>query len=236
MNELAQWAQSILGIQLSPSTLRALGIYEKELLVWNERVNLTAIQEPNKIRVKHFLDSLTCLLAMRNTPIDHVIDIGTGAGFPGLPIKIVCPSMHLTLVESVGKKADFCRHMVQVLDLKDIEIVQERAEVLGQDPKYREKYDWAITRAVAVMSVLVEYQLPLVRLGGAMLAMKGENAPAEVHMAENAMRLIGGHFQRLIPITLPGVEDERFLVVVNKIHPTPHKYPRRPGMPAKRPL
>ncbi|UCH59653.1 MAG: 16S rRNA (guanine(527)-N(7))-methyltransferase RsmG [Anaerolineales bacterium] len=236
MNEFADWLQFILDVQVTPASLSALVTYENELLAWNERMNLTAIKEPGVIWVKHFLDSLTCLLAMRNTPMERVIDIGTGAGFPGLPLKIVCPSMQLTLVESVGKKAAFCRHMVQVLDLKDVEVVQERAEVLGQDPRYRESYDWAVTRAVAMMPVLAEYQLPLVRLGGSMLAMKGENASAEVHMAENALRLMGGHFQRLIPITLPGVADQRYLVVINKNHATPQKYPRRPGMPAKKPL
>lgn len=236
MNELAQMTQSILGIQLTAAMISALSIYEAELLAWNERMNLTAIQEPGLIRVKHFLDSLTCFLAMRNTSMNRVIDIGTGAGFPGLPIKIVCPSMRLTLVEAVGKKVDFCRHMVQVLDLQGVEVIQERAEVLGQDPQHREAYDWSVTRAVAVTPVLAEYQLPLVRLGGAMLAMKGGNAPAEAHSAENALRLLGGHLRRLIPVTLPGIADERYLVVVDKIHSTPKKYPRRPGIPAKRPL
>jgi len=236
MNEMAQLAHSILGIQLTPSALSALSAYEGELLAWNERVNLTAIREPGKIRVKHFLDSLTCLLAMRDKSMERVIDIGTGAGFPGLPLKIVCPSMQLTLVESVGKKADFCRHMAQVLGLQGVEVVQERAEILGQDPNYRERYDWSLTRAVAIMPVLAEYQLPLVRIGGSMLAMKGENAPAEAQSAENALRLMGGHLRRLIPVTLPGVAEERYLIVVDKIHTTPHKYPRRPGVAAKRPL
>ncbi|HLA99364.1 MAG TPA: 16S rRNA (guanine(527)-N(7))-methyltransferase RsmG [Anaerolineales bacterium] len=233
---MAQLAHSILGIQLTPSALSALSAYEGELLAWNERVNLTAIREPGKIRVKHFLDSLTCLLAMRDKSMERVIDIGTGAGFPGLPLKIVCPSMQLTLVESVGKKADFCRHMAQVLGLQGVEVVQERAEILGQDPNYRERYDWSLTRAVAIMPVLAEYQLPLVRIGGSMLAMKGENAPAEAQSAENALRLMGGHLRRLIPVTLPGVAEERYLIVVDKIHTTPHKYPRRPGVAAKRPL
>ena len=233
---MAQLAHSILGIQLTPSALSALSAYEGELLAWNERVNLTAIREPGKIRVKHFLDSLTCLLAMRDKSMERVIDIGTGAGFPGLPLKIVCPSMQLTLVESVGKKADFCRHMAQVLGLQGVEVVQERAEILGQDPNYRERYDWSLTRAVAIMPVLAEYQLPLVRIGGSMLAMKGENAPAEAQSAENTLRLMGGHLRRLIPVTLPGVAEERYLIVVDKIHTTPHKYPRRPGVAAKRPL
>jgi len=236
MNELAQMAQSVLGIQLTQASLNAMGVFEAELLDWNERVNLTAIQEPGKVRVKHFLDSLTCLLAMRNTRMDRVIDVGTGAGFPGLPLKILFPTMQLTLLDSVGKKTEFCHHMVQVLGLRGVEVIQERAEVLGQNPKYREMYDWAITRAVASMPVLAEYQLPLVRIGGSMLAMKGETAPAEVQTAENALRLMGGHLRRLIRLTLPGVADERYLVVVDKQHTTPPKYPRRPGVPAKHPL
>jgi len=236
MRELAQQAQAIIGLQLTPSQIAALSIYERELLSWNERFNLTAIQELKAVRLKHFLDSLTCLIAMRNTSMDNVIDVGTGAGFPGLPIKIACPSMSLTLVESVGKKAEFCRHIVQVLGLKGVQVIQERIEVLGQDPTHRENYDWALARAVAILPVLAEYLLPLVRIGGSMLAMKGENAPLEAHASEHALQMLGGHLQKLIPITIPGIADERYLIAIDKVHATPHKYPRRSGMPAKRPL
>jgi 16S rRNA (guanine527-N7)-methyltransferase len=216
--------------------LAALEAYETALLDWNSRFNLTAIDDPGKVRVKHFLDSLTCLLVMRDTPMERIVDVGSGAGFPGLPLKIVCPAIKLTLVESVGKKADFCCQVVKVLGLEGVDIIQERAERLGRDLDYREQYDWALARAVAKLPVLVEYLLPLVKVGGSALAMKGESAPAEAHAADNGITLLGGHLRQLVPITLPGVVDERYLVVVDKIAATPETYPRRVGVPAKRPL
>lgn len=236
MNELAQFAQAILGIRLTQSQISSFNIYEREMLEWNQRHNLTAIRDPEKVRTKHFLDSLTCLLVMRDTPMEKVIDVGTGAGFPGLPLKIVCPSIQLTLAESVGKKADFCVHMVKKLGMTGVEVVQERAEALGQMPAYRERFNWAVARAVAEMPILAEYLLPLVQVGGMILAMKGDTAPAEAHAADKAFRLLGGHLRRLVPVSLPGVADQRFLVIVDKIAATPATYPRRAGIPSKRPL
>lgn len=236
MIDLAQPAQSLLGIHLTNSKLNALNRYEEELLDWNTRYNLTAISDPDQVSIKHFLDSLTCLLVLREKTFKHVIDIGTGAGFPGLPLKIVCPSIQLTLVDSVGKKVDFCNHIVKTLCLEGVEVIQERAENIGKNPEYREKFDWAIARAVAAMSVLAEYHLPLVCIGGSMLAMKGESAPAETQSAEHALRVLGGHLNRLVPVTLPGVVEERYLVVVDKVAASPQKYPRRVGIPGKRPL
>ena len=236
MQELAQQAQRQLGLHLTRSQLSALSFFERELVDWNTRFNLTAIRDPHEIRIKHFLDSLTCLMALRESPGDRLIDVGTGAGFPGIPIKIVHPKMQLTLVESVGKKADFCRHVVNILNLHGVEVVQERAELLGQNPSYREQYDWAMARAVAILPVLAEYLLPLVRVGGSMLAMKGESGPAEAHSAENALRVLGGHLRQLIPVTLPGVAEERYLVVIDKVAATPNVYPRKVGVPAKHPL
>ncbi len=236
MRELAEQAHSLFGVRLGSAQLAALERYERELMEWNARFNLTAIHEPEKIRAKHFLDSLSCLLVMRDTPVERVIDVGTGAGFPGLPLKIACPGMRLTLVESVGKKADFCRHVVQTLKLENVEVLTERAELLGQARPHREQYNWALARAVAVMPVLAEYLLPLVKVGGTVLAMKGESAPAEVHGAEHAVRVLGGHIRRLVPVALPGVAEERYLVVVDKIAATPAGYPRRVGLPAKKPL
>ena len=236
MKELAQHAQGLLKLRLTPAQLTALEIYEIELTSWNQKMNLTAIDQPEKIRVKHFLDSLTCLLVMRDTPMARVIDVGSGAGFPGIPLKIICPSMRLTVVESVGKKAMFCQHIVDTLGLKGVEVLQERAEVIGKHEQHRQNYDWALARAVAVMSVLMEYLLPLVRIGGYALAMKGETAPAEAHEAEHAIQVLGGHLRQLVPITLPSVEDERNLVVIDKVAATPEKYPRRVGIPGKRPL
>ena len=236
MKELAQQVRTLMGIQLSSRQLRALELYERELLHWNEHINLTAIREPEQIRIKHFLDSLTCLMVMREAPPARIVDVGTGAGFPGLPLKIIYPAMQLTLVESVGKKAEFCRHVIQKLGLEGVQVIQERVEVLGHLPEHRQQYDWALARAVAVMNVLVEYLLPLVRVGGAALAMKGESAPAEMHVAEHATRLLGGHLRKLIPITLPGVVEDRFLVVIDKVAATPHTYPRRVGVPSRHPI
>jgi len=226
----------LLGIQLTPAQLEALEMYERELLDWNTRINLTAICEPQQVRTKHFLDSFTCTLAMRNTSMERVIDVGTGAGLPGIPLKILNPNMQLTLVESVGKKADFCRHVSALLGLEGVQVISERAEALGQSAEHRQRYDWAIARAVARLPVLAEYLLPLARVGGATLAMKGETAPAEAHEADYAIHLLGGRLRRLIPVTLPGVVDERFLVVIDKVAATPGAYPRKVGLPAKKPL
>jgi len=236
MKNLVQEVRSLLNLPLTQDQKAAFQQYENTLLEWNARFNLTAIRDPQEVRTKHFLDSLTCLLAIRDTALENVIDVGTGAGFPGIPLKIAFPKMRLTLVESVGKKADFCRHVVNILQLEGVRVVQERAEVLGQSKEHRERYDWAIGRAVALMPVLAEYLLPLVRVGGRMLAMKGESGPAEAHSAEQALRLLGGHLRQLIPVTLQGVADERYLIVVDKIAATPKCYPRRVGMPAKKPL
>ena len=236
MQVLSQYVYSHLGLHLSPSQQSILTLYERELLDWNTRFSLTAIRDPEEVHIKHFLDSLTCLLAMRDAPVGHLIDVGTGAGFPGIPLKIILPKIQLTLVESVGKKAEFCRHVVNILDLQGVEVIQQRAETLGQDPAYREHYDWAVARAVAVLPVLAEYLLPLVRVGGSMLAMKGESGPAEAHAAEHAIKVLGGHLRQLLPVTLPGVAEERYLIVVDKVAATPNAYPRKVGLPAKRPL
>ncbi len=236
MQELTKHAHRQLGLRLSRPQISTLSLYERELVDWNTHFNLTAIRDPQEIHIKHFLDSLTCLLALRDTPVTRLIDVGTGAGFPGIPLKIIYPKMQLTLVESVGKKAEFCRHVVKMLDLAGVEVIQERAEVLGQTPAYREQYDWAVARAVAILPVLAEYLLPLVRVGGSMLAMKGESGPVEAHTAEHAIRVLGGHLRQLLPVTLPGVAEERYLVVIDKVAATPIGYPRKVGMPAKRPL
>lgn len=236
MDKIVQEARELLGIELSQAQCASLARYQQELQAWNRRFNLTAIRDPEKIRLKHFLDSLSCLLAMHGTPMGRVIDVGTGAGFPGLPLKILHPEMHLTLVESIGKKVAFCEHIIRCLGLNGVEILQERAERVGHMPEHRQRYDWAIARAVASMPVLMEYLLPLVRVEGKALAQKGETGPPEAQAAENALRILGGRLRRIIPVTLPGVSEERYLIIVDKIVATPEKYPRRVGIPAKRPL
>jgi 16S rRNA (guanine527-N7)-methyltransferase len=236
MESFVQFVYQYLGLQLTPKQVQAFQHYEQLLIAWNQHTNLTAIRQPEMIRIKHFLDSLTCLLAMREKPMNRVVDVGSGAGFPGLPLKIVCPSMELTLIESVGKKIHFCQTVVEELGLKNVNLLSDRAEVAGQNPNHRQQYDWAVARAVAALPTLVEYLLPLVRVGGSILAMKGESAPAEAQQAENAICILGGHLRKLIPISLPKVAEDRFLVVIDKVAATPPLYPRRAGIPEKRPL
>lgn len=236
MESLVHAAQQLFGIHLTGRQVLAFITFENELLAWSEKFNLTAIRDIEGIRTKHFLDSFSCILAWKEIPPKRLIDVGTGAGFPGIPLKILYPSMELTLVESVGKKASFCRHMVEILKLQSVEVITGRAEEVGQMPAQRESYDWAVARAVANLPVLAEYLLPLVRVGGRMIAQKGHSAPAEAHIAEKAFRLLGGRMRSLLPVTLPGVAEERYLVVVDKVAATPLQFPRKPGFPAKSPL
>jgi 16S rRNA (guanine527-N7)-methyltransferase len=236
MEKLAHDAQALFNVHITGRQVMALITYEKELIEWNQKFNLTAIRDTESIRTKHFLDSFSCVLAWKASPPNHLVDIGTGAGFPGIPLKILYPSLKLTLVESVGKKAMFCQHMVRVLGLDHVNVLQARAEDLGQKPDHRERYDWAIARAVANLNVLSEYLIPLIKVGGMALAQKGESGPAEAQSAEKAMELLGGKLKQLIPVNLPGVVEDRYLVVMEKVAATPPKYPRKPGIPMKQPL
>jgi 16S rRNA (guanine527-N7)-methyltransferase len=236
MDKLIREAQQLFGLHLSTKQVTMLGAYERELLEWNEKFNLTAIRDVEGIRSKHFLDSFSCVQAWKTNAPTRLIDVGTGAGFPGLALKILYPAMRLTLVESVGKKANFCQHIVETLALENVEVLAVRAEEVGQMPAHREKYDWAVARAVASMPVLAEYLLPLVKVGGGILAQKGESGPAEAQSAEKALKMLGGRLRQLVRVELPGVADERYLVIVNKVAATPPGYPRRAGVPALKPL
>jgi 16S rRNA (guanine527-N7)-methyltransferase len=227
---------AVFGITLSPDQIGQFEAYQKLLLDWNQRMNLTAIREPRQIQQRHFLDALTCSLATGVLNGRSLIDVGTGAGFPGLPLKILYPDLRLTLVESVVKKTRFLEAVVAELGLNDVTIVSERAEKLGQEATYREQYDWAMARAVAELRVLVEYLLPFCRLGGFVLAQKGANAAAEVAAAGPAMALLGGTMRQMLPVNLPEREETHYLVVVEKTAVTPDTYPRRIGVPAKKPL
>ena len=228
--------QEMLDVNLTSQQLEAFRQYQSDLISWNEQFNLTAITEPVGIEVRHFLDSLTCLLTLSSGTSMRVVDIGTGAGFPGLPLKIVCPQISLTLIEATKKKADFCQHIVDSLELEGVEVLHGRAEEVGHDGDYRSAFDWAIARAVAPLPVLVEYLLPFLKIGGHALAQKGEMAHAETQIAEGALGILGGQVDRLIPIELPGVVETRYLVVIDKVSETPSAYARRAGMPTKRPL
>jgi 16S rRNA (guanine527-N7)-methyltransferase len=228
-----------LGLTLTERHLAAFETCYEALVAWNERFNLTAITDWHGVLIRHFLDSLSCLKAIPQAELAsgaRVIDVGTGAGYPGIPLKIVCPAMRLTLLEATYKKVTFLEHLTAELGLSDVTAIHGRSEQIGQDPAHRERYDWALARAVARMSTLVEYLLPLTKVGGAMVAQKGEDALVEVHEADNAIAALGGEVRRLVPVELRGLAETRYLVVVDKIAPTPHKYPRRPGVPRRRPL
>ncbi len=237
MEQLLAGAQQLLGLELTPGQIRAFQTYYRELADWNTRFNLTAITDHQGVQVRHFLDSLSCLLALGNDAQEQrVIDVGSGAGFPGLPLKIVRPSLRLTLLEATGKKTNFLHHLVSLLQLTGVDVVHARAEEIGQDPLQRESYDWVLARAVAALPTLAEYLLPLCRLGGYCLAQKGEKAAAEASQAKPAISLLGGRLNRLLPVELPGLAETRHLIIIEKIARTPAKYPRRPGKPAKSPI
>jgi 16S rRNA (guanine527-N7)-methyltransferase len=238
VQELIAGAQE-LRIVLKSEQIDALRRYQQHLIAWNEQFNLTAITDDTGIQIRHFLDSLSCLLALE--PGEHfggrrVIDVGTGAGFPGIPLKILCPGIKLTLLEATGKKVQFLAHIVAELALQDVIVLHGRAEELGHDPDHREQYHWAIARAVADLPVLVEYLLPLVQINGRAIAQKGESAPAEAQRSEWALSQLGGQLRRLVPVDLRGLAETRYLVLVDKVATTPARYPRRPGIPSKRPL
>ncbi len=199
-------------------------------------MNLTAITEPAAIEVRHFLDSLSVFKAVDLPSDARVIDVGTGAGFPGLPLKIVRPDLQLTLLEATGKKTTFLSHIVELLDLNAVEVVTARAEDAGQDPVHRERYDLVLARAVAQLPILVEYMLPFVKIGGKCLALKGQTAAEELIAAERAIRTLGGKADRIVRIDLPAVAEPHYLIVIDKVAPTPANYPRRTGIPAKKPL
>lgn len=237
MDNFAQNARQLLGLQLSREQIAAFKLLEEELLEWNSRFNLTAIRDKEGIETKHFLDSLTCLMALDPSAAPRsLIDVGTGAGFPGIPLKVMLPQTRLTLVESIQKKAGFCAHVVERLGLRQVQVLAERAEDVGQDPNHRESYDLATARAVAAMPTLVEYLLPLVRIGGLVIMQKGESAQLEALKSEKVIQRLGGKIRVILPVELPGVADERYLVVLEKVARTSTDFPRRTGLPAKQPL
>jgi len=226
-----------LNLSLSETQVEAFERYSQELMSWNQRVNLTGIVEPTEIAIKHFLDSISVCQALQNIPpFFSMIDIGSGAGFPGLPLKIVYPEIQLTLLESVIKKTAFLQHVIHVLNLTNVTILTARAEEAGHLTDHRERYDVAVARAVAKLPTLAEYSLPLVKVGGWVIVQKGQNPSAEVAEAAKALKTLGGQLCQILPITVPGLEAARHLITIQKRKPTPKQYPRRPGLPLKKPI
>src|SRR5436190_21645195 len=239
LDSLAHGARTLLQLELTPAQLAAFQTYADELREWNEKFNLTDIKDAQGIQIKHFLDSLSILKILPPSTVHRppsFIDIGTGAGFPGLPLKIVCPDIQLTLVEATGKKVKFCEHIIAKLNLHGVTVIKARAEEIGHDPAHRERYDWAVARAVAEMPTLAEYLLPLVKRGGRAVAQKGSGAPGETQTAMGAVKRLGGELELIVPVELPGIAETRYLVVFKKIAATPAAFPRRTGIPTKTPL
>lgn len=231
-----QHAADLFDITLTPEQTAAFDRYARELVQWNAHTNLTTITDPDAIPIRHFLDSLSVAQATPFLDGLHLIDVGTGAGFPGLPLAIALPGIQVTLLESTGKKVQFLDHLIHTLDLPNAVTCNARAEDAGQDSNHRARYDLAVARAVAHLPALLEYLLPLVKIGGHAIAMKGTTAHAEATDSHHALKTLGGALDCIETVTLPGVDDPHHLVIVRKSAPTPDQYPRRPGVPTRRPL
>ena len=208
--------------------------YLELLQEWNNKINLTAITDKDGIELKHFYDSLTISEYIK--PNSSLIDVGTGAGFPGIPLKIKDESIKLTLLDSLNKRLLFLEEVEKELKLENVENVHGRAEDIGQEKNFREKFDYATSRAVARLSVLVEYLLPFVKLGGYCICMKGPNIEEELKDAEKAIKVLGGEIEKIDNFKLENDENERNIIIIKKIKNTPKQYPRKAGIPTKEPI
>ena len=228
-----------LGINLNPSQIEQFQVYYQELTDWTKHINLTTITELKEVQLKHFLDSLTVILAFKQ-PAEmeglRIIDIGSGAGFPGLPLKIAFPSIKLTLLEATSKKASFLHHIAHILDIEGAEVIAGRAEEIAHKAEYREQFDVVLSRAVSSLPSLVELTLPFCKTGGIVILQKKGDVEDELRRADKAIELLGGSQPEVKSIDLPELPDNRYLMVTNKMNPTPTQYPRRPGIPIKRPI
>lgn len=225
-----------IGIELTDQSLQKLLAYKGILLDWNEKINLTAITEEKDVYIKHFVDSATCLKTGYIKDGMALIDVGTGAGFPGVPIKILSQKVHMTLLDSLNKRITYLHEVIEKLGLQDVEPIHGRAEEVGVNSKYREKYDIALSRAVAAMNVLCEYCLPFVKVGGYFICQKGSDCKEELKEAEKAIKLLGGQLVETQIFKLPFSDITHQIIIIKKVAETPTKYPRKPGKPAANPI
>lgn len=225
-----------LNIEITDHQVDQLIKYKDILLEWNQKMNLTAIEDEKEVMIKHFLDSLSCIQTKYLKNEGTMIDVGTGAGFPGGPLKIALPNMKLTLLDSLKKRIGFLEEVCKETALESVEFVHGRAEDFGQNKGYREKYDYAVSRAVAALNVLVEYCLPFVKVGGYFICQKGPGLMEELPEAKNAIKVLGGEVVEQIAVTLPFSDITHYILVIKKIKQTPAKYPRKAGKPSKEPI
>lgn len=230
---LREMALAKLGITLNDTQVEQFSIYADLLVEWNERVNLTSITDPQEIVIKHFIDSLTLGKFME---AHKLADIGTGAGFPGIPLKILHTELHLFLVDSLAKRLDFLKVVIEQLGLKGVETVHSRAEDFARDSHYRESFDRVTSRAVARLPVLLEYAVPLLKKKGLFLAAKGSQVDDEVRESKKALEVLGGKINRIERFNLGTEAEHRAIVIVEKVKETPKAYPRKAGTPVKNPL
>lgn len=221
-------------IEINEEQIKSFEKYMNLLLEWNEKINLTAITQPDEVKLKHFVDSLTVLKYINDD--DKVIDIGTGAGFPGIPLKIMNENTKITLLDSLNKRINFLNIVIETLNLRNIQAIHGRAEEIARNKLYREKYDVAVSRAVANLSTLTEYMLPFVKVGGKCICMKGANVNEELERAQNAIKELGGEIERVDNFYLSDNDNERNIIVIKKVKETNSKYPRKAGTPSKEPL
>ncbi len=224
-----------LGLELTEKQLDQFLWYRQELLDWNTRINLTAISDPDEVLIKHFLDSLS-LLMIYDAPKARLLDIGAGAGFPGLPLKIVHPQWHVVLLEATGKKVKFLQHIIEALQLKDVVAVHGRAEELARKAEYRGSFTMVTARAVASLAALVEYAAPFCHLGGQMIFPKKGNLAEELAQGKRAASYVGARFKADVPVTLPGLDDGRRLLMWEQVGKCPEQYPRSGSVISKKPL
>lgn len=235
--DILAYAAADYGLSLTDSQLVAMDTYYRLLGEWNEKINLTAITQPQEVAVKHMIDSLSCYQdSMFNHPDTRVIDVGTGAGFPGIPLKIFQPSLQLTLMDSLNKRLLFLQQVIDSLALEGVRVVHARAEEAGKSKQHRGQYQIAVSRAVARLNVLCELCLPFVKIGGFFIALKGAQYEEEAIEAAKAIAMLGGKLERIEPVKLPGLTEKRAIVYIKKVAATPDTFPRRPGTPEKKPL